>query len=687
MTPLHAQAQNVTQASSTSESTTPAASTTPKDNSDAVQQLGTVTVVGTVNDLSGLNFLAPNSSTTISDQDIEAMGATKLDQALQYQAGVLSEPFGPDNKVDWFKIRGFDASVSIDGTPTTPNGYFVWKPEAFGLESVEVLKGPNSLVFGASQAGGGVNLVTKRPHKDRSLQMNADVGSRNRTGLSLDYNDIANEEGNVYYRIVAQARREDGMQDSTYTKNYYFAPSVTFDFTDRASLTLLTSIQRDEGRPTNGFLPAYGTLLGTRYGTIDPHLNAGEPGFDYLGRTQTTAGWLFTYKLTPDWTYTQNYKYSHLALDQQNVFAYGSDGNRELLRGYTYTQGATNNNYIDNRITGNIRLGQHVRILPTVGMDYLKSRTSGQNNGFGAAPNLDMFSPIYGVPFPVTSTPYDLSSRQLGLYASTQVKVGSHWNFNAGIRNDHASNDGAINRADAGYDVSHNSLNLGAMYISDYGASPYISYSESFQPIAGVDAAGNTYKPYEGKQTEFGIKFDPDWLNGTVTIAHFQVEEKNALISNASNIQTQSGHRANQGIELQGDFRLWAGAKMKATYTYNHSRQDISDNRTIRTPLIPRNQASLLVSQRLKVPHGKGLTVSAGVRYNGSTEDQQYAPGDIIPSYTLLDLMARYEIDRNWAVQVNARNVTNRTYVSACDFYCYYGSGRTLDMQLQYQWH
>src|SRR5690606_40443328 len=66
-----------------------------------------------------------------------------------------------------------------------PNGYFVWKPELFGVETVEVLKGPNSLVFGASEAGGVVNLVTKRPRKEEALQMHAEAGLRQRLGTGL----------------------------------------------------------------------------------------------------------------------------------------------------------------------------------------------------------------------------------------------------------------------------------------------------------------------------------------------------------------------------------------------------------------------------------------------------------------------------------------------------------------------
>src|SRR5690606_16113771 len=180
-----------------------------------VPELDSVTVIGTFDELQSLDFYAPNSSAVIGREEIEEQGARKLDQVLHYQAGVTSEPFGADNKVEWFKIRGFDASMSLDGTPTTPNGFFVWKPELYGVESIEVLKGPNSLVFGASEAGGVVNLITKRPRGEESLEMNAEVGNRDRLGLSADYNGILNEAGNVYYRIVAQARREDGIQHDT----------------------------------------------------------------------------------------------------------------------------------------------------------------------------------------------------------------------------------------------------------------------------------------------------------------------------------------------------------------------------------------------------------------------------------------------------------------------------------------
>ena len=642
------------------------------------KELDTVTVIGTVDGLQSLDFYAPNSSAVIQRDAIDAQGARKLDQALQYQAGIVSEPFGADNKVEWFKIRGFDASMALDGTPTTPNGYFVWKPELFGVESVEVVKGANSLVFGAVNTGGVVNLVTKRPHKEQALTVNAETGNFGKLGLGVDYNGIANSDGSVYWRLVAQARKEDGMQRRTGMDSYYLAPSATIEFSPRTALTLMGSVQRDTGTPTNGFLPAWGTIIDTPYGRVDRRTNMGEPDFDHLKRTQSSVGWQLRHDLSNDWTFTQNYKYSRLNLDQQNVFAYGSDNDRQALRGYTFTQGNTTNHYLDNRLSGTLRLGDGIKLKPTVGVDYLKSDTDGQNNGFGLVPNLDMFAPVYGAPFAVASTPYEQRLRQWGAYASAQMQVGSHWNLSAGLRHDSAKNEVA-----GGYDASHNSLNAGVMYISSLGVSPYAGYSESFKPTAGVDSNNNPYKPYEGRQAEVGVKLEPAWLNGgTMTLAYFDLEEKNALAADASNIQRQIGKRTNRGLELQGDLRIQPGTAVKASFTHNNSRQDVSVTQSLRTPLIPRNQASLWVSHRF----GSDLTVAAGARYNGSTVDEAYYPGRKIAAYTLLDLMVRYDINRAWALQFNARNLTDKTYVSGCDFYCYYGGSRTLDLQLQYQW-
>src|SRR3546814_20613746 len=90
-------------------------------------------------------------------------------------------------------------------------------------------------------------------------------------------------------------------------------------------------------------------------------------------------------------------------------------------------------------------------------------------------------------------------------------------------------------------------------------------------------------------------------------------------------------------VELQGDFNITPNTAIKVSYTHNHSRQDISANETVRTPLIPKHQASLWVSHRFILPNSNPLTVAAGLRYNGPTEDERHSTGETITSQTLIN--------------------------------------------------
>ncbi|MFC3216752.1 hypothetical protein [Comamonas sp. JC664] len=59
----------------------------------------------------------------------------------------------------------------------------------------------------------------------------------------------------MYYRLVAQARREDGMQRETNMKSYYLAPSVTMEFTPQTSLTLLAACSAKMAAPPTASCP------------------------------------------------------------------------------------------------------------------------------------------------------------------------------------------------------------------------------------------------------------------------------------------------------------------------------------------------------------------------------------------------------------------------------------------------
>jgi iron complex outermembrane recepter protein len=654
---------------------------------DGTVTLNEVTVVGSA-DKSGDNFKAAAQSVSIiTEQDIKSIGANKkLDDLLGYEAGVVSKQFGADNKTNWFKVRGFDANTTLDGTSLSNNGFFVWEQEIYGLEKVEVLKGANSFNYGATDAGGTINLVSKRPMRDVAGELNVSIGNFDRRTISGDYNGVISDS--VSYRLVGLYSKMDYPIDYTGMEQFYFAPSLTWDITNRTSLTVLASILKKKGTPTNGFMPGYGSLIATPFGKIGYDTNLGEPGRDYFDRKQYSLGYEFSHQFGQQIKFTQNYRYGKMDHDFLGVFAWRKDPVDDTLanRGYSYLNGDSTVHSIDNRLSKTFDFGE-IKNTVMLGLDYKRSKADAQNNGFGFVPSINPFEPVYGSAFTVTSNPYDLSLKQQGTYIFNKFDWNDTVLINVGLRNDNYDSRSYIGLVANTASGSKNTHNASIMWRTGLGLSPYVSHSTSFNPLLGADAAGRGYKPFEGEQLEVGIKYEPTWMRGSFNLAAFDLTEKNALISNASNIQTQAGERRNKGVELQSDLRISDSVSARLSYTRNNADQDLSATRTIRAPLIPDNQAAIRLNYKhIQSEILNGLKLSLGVRYNGSTEDQSNYPGLKVASYTLVDAMASYPVSQHWSLQVNANNLFNKEYLSACDFYCYYGTSRTVDAQLSYLW-
>ncbi|MEF1214617.1 TonB-dependent receptor plug domain-containing protein, partial [Vibrio alginolyticus] len=209
-----------------------------------------------------------------------------------YTSGVTAQPYGADNDTDWFKVRGFDAATYLNGNRLFRDGYYTWLVEPYGLESVEVVKGPSAILFGESAPGGIVNAVQKKPTFTPQGEVKVEVGNNQHQSVGFDIADEANDAGTVRYRLVGLMTSQDGELDGTNNERFYLAPSVEFDISDRTMLTVLATYLHDDGVPTNPFFPAAGTLIGSNFGKIDPSTNLGQPNYDKYERTQFSLGYL-----------------------------------------------------------------------------------------------------------------------------------------------------------------------------------------------------------------------------------------------------------------------------------------------------------------------------------------------------------------------------------------------------------
>ena len=180
----------------------------------------------------------PQTVSVISHEELDNKILRKVDDALRYTPGFVN-PYGADYDSNWIRMRGFPVTTLIDGQTQYQEGYFDTTVEPFGLEAVEVVSGPASSLYGDSQPGGVVNLVTKKPTKTPQHSVTVTAGTQKFIQGGLEISDFASEDGSKRYRLVAMANREDSFVDDVDGWRAYIAPSFTIDISEKTSLTFL----------------------------------------------------------------------------------------------------------------------------------------------------------------------------------------------------------------------------------------------------------------------------------------------------------------------------------------------------------------------------------------------------------------------------------------------------------------
>ncbi|MCG7600587.1 TonB-dependent siderophore receptor [Halomonas sp. McH1-25] len=664
-----------------------------QEDAVSASEADTMVVLGTALKVDTPALETPRATSLVTNEQMQKRDVSKLDEAFQYRSGVVSQPYGSDNNADWLFLRGFSAEASTyqDGLRLfRTGGYFWWMMEPFGLERVELLKGPASILYGEAPPGGVINAISKRPTEEEQGLFEVEVGSDEHRQVGLDVSGPVTDKEDMRYRVVGMYREQDGELDGTYKDRYYFAPSLSVDFSDDTTVTFLASIQKDDGVPTTAFFPAYGTIEGTPFGKVDPSTNLGEPDYDRIDQEQFSLGYALEHQINDTWEFHQNFRYSHLDMDLRSAYAFPSNDSRVVARGIVYRDGEYDAYTVDNQFVART-YGDSYENTFLVGLDYQDLNLDyddGDSFSFGT---IDIFDPVYGNYTPVSEsalTEHDVDKEQLGFYAQNQLRLNGNWIFLVGARHDSVESSDETSSSSTGYDDEQLSLTAGVMYLADNGLSPYVSYSESFTPLASSDASGNAYEPLEGEQIEVGVKYAPSWFDGYVTAAAFKLKETNSLITTDAGPQRQIGERESTGFEIEGVGYLTDNLQLTASYTYTDTRIDVSESQQDeRAPFIPYHMASAWLDYGFDEGALSGVTLGGGVRYVGETANSPGTGVDrTVPSYTLYDAMVSYEFGTNWMAQINANNLTDEEYISGCDYYCYYGESRSVVGSLRYRW-
>lgn len=652
----------------------------------------------------------PQSVSVITRDQMDAQNVQSVSDSLRYSAGVITEANGPEPRGDMFQIRGFDASSFRDGlrdyTFDNQGGLSI---EPYGLERVEVLRGPASVLFGQGGAGGIVQLVTKRPTAEPLHEVRLQVGSYDRKQAAFDFGGAVpgTQNGEWSYRLTGLVRDANTQVDHTKDNRTYLAPALTWRPSADTSLTLLTHYQKNKRGQGYQALPLVGTLVPGANGYLPTNRYVGEPGFERFDQERTSVGYALEHRLNDAWTVRQNLRW----MEQETIYnstyyaGYETDENG-IGDGATITRyigkgrERTRNAVVDNQVQWQSRSpGLEQTVL--FGLDYQHMRKL-QGTAFAFAPTLNIYNPVYGqdVGTSYDAPPDDTRSTvaQTGLYVQDQLKFNDRLVWTVGGRYDMTRTNAVDLTTDTGAPQSdrHFSWRTGLVYQLGDGWAPYLSYAESFLPVLGTTVTGALFKPETGNQYEAGVRYQPQGRDFSATASVYQLTRQNVTTADTANLgyQIQRGEVRSRGFELEVKSTIQPSLDLIATYTFNDIKVTRSnDGNEGMAPNGPaKHSASLWASWR--VPALNALKVSAGARYVGTRYGDDLETVRL-PSYTLFDAALEMDLGQllrtsgDWRLALNASNLFDKTYVATCGYYrdgCKYGYRRSAAATLSYRW-
>src|SRR5690606_6901540 len=199
----------------------------------------------------------PQPVTVIPAEVFEAQGAVSIGDTLNYVAGVQANPYGPDSRVDGGFVRGVSALQFRDGMRDIFSYYASIRADPYNFDSVQVLRGPSSMLFGSGSLGGIVNLNSKLPEFMPEGEVSVRYGSLDRIEALADVTGPLGAD--FAGRLVARVRDSGTQTDHVPDDRVMVSPSLTWTPTMDTSVSLLGLYQEDDGGSTSQSLPVVGT--------------------------------------------------------------------------------------------------------------------------------------------------------------------------------------------------------------------------------------------------------------------------------------------------------------------------------------------------------------------------------------------------------------------------------------------
>jgi len=646
----------------------------------------------------------PTADQVMSEALLRQVGAINLDDALDLSASVARQNnFG--GLWNSFSVRGFSGDINL------PSGFLVngfnagrgfgGPRDIVGVESVEVLKGPRSALFGRGEPGGTVNLITKRPQFETGGYVRGTIGEWNQYRVEGDYQTVLGENEDVGLRLVGFYEDSESFRETVETEKLGFYPSLNWKVSEQTNLSYELEYTSQE-IPFNR-----GVVFSDDFGFSPREFFVGENvpietevvGHQFEIQNNFSDSWSFLGGIGFRETTFKGDAFEPQFGSRQTFFQNGATvsrffRSRDFESDYFVVRG---------ELAGEFETGQ-LRHRVTVGVDYdnfdntlvidrFRSRFSGDINALTPADLandliLEINNPVYGLnldPAAGANTNRNEVLKGYGIYIQDQIDLSDRLQIRLGARFDDFEQDLTNRLASPATTINSSddrfSPQFGAVYRVNNGLSLYASYGEGYRQQTGQDFQGSQFDPNITESAEIGLKVDLgeiyDTVEGSVSVTMYQVEQSNFLVNDDRPAATavgffsipageaeSTGLEFDANLEFENDLSLWVSyAYTDAEFSNSFADADgFGFTIDAGDPVInsPEHQLNIQASKGLSVAN-MPTRIGGGLLY--TDERNGFVGSDFtLPDYTIVRMFGEIEASDKLSLRLDVDNLFDKTY-------------------------
>lgn len=649
----------------------------------------TLEVIRVVGEATPVLLEQTGSVVVIDRHQIEQIQPLSTEDILRRVAGINIKSEEETSIVSNFGMRGLSASESKsllleDGVPVAP-GLFIgndryFNPRIQRVEQVEVLKGSSSLRYGPSTIGGVVNYQTKTP--DDGVKLSARAGSFNMHEVSVEAGGKS-ASGDAFAGVVATHAQSDGFMDKDYEMSDVMAKAGVI-ISDSHKLGIKASRHENDANISYRGLLLADYQAGASY----------NPAPDDYYLTDRTA-----FDINHEWTLS-----SQATL---KTLLYWSEMTRDYWR-YNVDTAASNQAgrwvYTDS-LTGNNRAFDRIGLETRLTLDHeLFGLASGSEFGLRFMQEEANDTRIRAVRSSDRTGVNDRhiidSADSVAAYGQSRIELTKRLALTPGLRVESYRQERVVlTSANAAAKTSNTEWlpGVGATFDLTDTAQLYGGVYRAFSPASnGVALDGLTDQQLDGERStnyELGLRGKQGALS--YEVAAFVMDFSNQVVTGNSDpnlSQSNAGETAHRGMEFMLAYELGSGFSIDSNATWVPTSEFSSgDNQGNRLPYAPKIIANVALNYQLEQLSAALSAHHRGEQFGDASNVADIPAnaaggiwGGLIPSYTVLDLTAQYNLADNISVFGAVKNLTDKRYITGLRQGIYVGPERSFELGVRY---